>query len=372
MPIKENSEVLVPDKLKLPKPLHRYSSEEVSRKFFVNRIREISNLILGRKEVRIFLTLLLWDQIKIYLLKTDDTLDLRNVRHLTRVEMDFGAILIDDVKNSMKSYRIIDSIPFQYLPEEVIEINSVDGRLPLEAVIEDPNIALSIRINTHYAKLILGIASYLRSPLEEPWKFLEDLFRVPNLPELESVSWAGTENENRALNLIYSFFEYFATKFAGIKEHFLKIAAALFFTTTVAPTYSLELYEILTELFGEHKLETRSTQLFEAGENNDLIVCERKGKNKNRSVIYFSLADGAEWIIAGLFPDARLITLQQAIAMSFLRYSQDFLIRPWEISSIDFNYLLDIWFRSFLYTNNLDMVVFEKAKEHVRERGGAQ
>ena len=128
----------------------------------------------------------------------------------------------------------------------------------------------------------------------------------------------------------------------------------------------------LTELFGEHKLETRSTQLFEAGENNDLIVCERKGKNKNRSVIYFSLADGAEWIIAGLFPDARLITLQQAIAMSFLRYSQDFLIRPWEISSIDFNYLLDIWFRSFLYTNNLDMVVFEKAKEHVRERGGAQ
>jgi hypothetical protein len=75
---------------------------------------------------------------------------------------------------------------------------------------------------------------------------------------------------------------------------------------------------------------------------------------------------GAEWLIAGLFPDAKLIMLQQAIAISFLRYSESFLTHPWDIPPIEFNYLLDIWLRSFLYTNNLDIVVYQKAKEHVR------
>ena len=148
----------------------------------------------------------------------------------------------------------------------------------------------------------------------------------------------------------------------------MKIAATLYWTTTVNPVYSLEVYELLTEMFGEHKLETRSTHLFDAGRDNDLILCERKGKKKNRSIIYFTLYEGAEWIIAGLFPENKLIIMQQAIAISFLRFSTSFMIRPWEISAIDFNYLLDIWFRSFLYTNNLDAVVYQKAKEHVRTK----
>ncbi|MHA1991120.1 MAG: hypothetical protein ACW981_19465 [Candidatus Hodarchaeales archaeon] len=375
MPIKENSEVLVPQRLKLPKPMEQYTSESIELSFFVNRINEVTQLILGRKEAKVFLSVLLWEQIKQCLVNSDDFYDHKNIRHFTSSDLDYEPLFTEDVKTALKSFNgfIESSIPFQYVPDEVLDLYDFEGETTLEAAIEDPGGIISLRIKPKYVKIIIGISSYLRTPLEEPWKFIEDLFNIPRHFEekFEQLSPFNYENVASrpmldALKIFYSFFEYLSTKFSGIKSHFLKIASVFFWTTKISPTYSLEAFEILSEMFGDHKLETRSTQLFEASKDNDLLLCERKGKNKNRSIIYFSLNIGAEWLIAGLFPDAKLIMLQQAIAISFLRYSESFLTHPWDIPPIEFNYLLDIWLRSFLYTNNLDIVVYQKAKEHVR------
>ncbi|MFW9928187.1 MAG: hypothetical protein ACFFD1_02220 [Candidatus Thorarchaeota archaeon] len=374
MPVKENSNGSVQPRLKLPKPMERYTSETIELSFFTKRIIEITHLIIGRRESKIFLSILLWEQIKDFLIKKDNFFDHRNIRYLTTTDIDYSPLFTEDVKAILKGFDFIDPVvPFQYIPEEIIEIYDIEGETTLESAIEDPGNILTLRIKPQYVKIIIGVSNYLRSPLEEPWKFIEDLFKIPRHFEENFIQSSPFNEENipgkiqlDGLNLFFNFFEYLSVKFSGIKEHFLKIAAALFWVTKITPTYSLEVFELLSEVFGEHKLETRSTQLFEAGRDNDLLFCERKGKNKNRSIIYFSLNEGAEWMIAGLFPDAKLITLQQAISISFLRYAQKFLIQPWEIPPIEFNYLLDIWLRHFLYTNNLDIVVYQKAKEHVR------
>ena len=120
-------------------------------------------------------------------------------------------------------------------------------------------------------------------------------------------------------------------------------------------------------MFGEHKLNSRSSQLCDKCNCNDLIICGKKVGSKNRSAIYFQLAPGAEWIIANLFPDKKLIIQQQAVAIAFLRYSKQILTSPWTINPMNFNYLMDIWFKSFLYSDNLDQIVYEKARELRRE-----
>lgn len=377
MPVKDNSELLVPLRLKLPKPMERYTSETIELTFFAKRINEVTQLILGRKEAKIFLSVLMWEQLKEYLVNPDDFYDNKNIRLLTMETIDFNPLFTQDIKDVLKTFNgfIDSSIPYQYVPDDVLDLYDYEGITTLEAAIEDPGSIISIRMKPTYVKLIIGIAVHLRIPLDDPFSFISDLFQIPSHFDDKFIKLSPFNQENvakksmlDALNLFYSFFEYLSTKFSGIKEHFLKIAATLFWTTKITPTYSLEIFELLSEMFGEHKLETRSTQLYSASFDSDLLLCERKGKNKNRSIIYFSLNVGAEWIIAGLFPDARIITLQQAIAISFLRYSSTFLTHPWDIPPIEFNYLLDIWFRSFLYTNNLDTIVYQKANEHVRTK----
>ena len=355
----------IPHSLKMPKPLERYTKEEIELDFFKKRISEISNLIQGRREVKLFITLCIWMQIG----QPKDLNDLK--RFITNFDDDkLESIQISDLKSKLEIFG--EKINHQYLPRELFEFYGKNFER-----INEPQSAEYFLVKPYYAKLVIQISLNLNSPLDNPWKFLNDIFEIPrpfesiqemvekNLHLADSLLSFGSSAE--ILKLFISFFEFLAIKFSGIQEHFLKISATLFWLTRLEPVYSLEIYELLTDIFGEHKLETRSSQLYDSGQNNnDLIIAEKKGKNKNRAIIYFGLRPGAEWIIAAFFPDRRLIIQQQAIAISFLRYSKDLLISPWKINPITFNYLMDIWFRSFLYSDNLDQTVYEKAEQHRR------
>ncbi len=354
----------IPQSLKMPKPLERYTKEEIPLDFFKKRILEISTLIQGRREVKLFITLCLWMQIG----------QPKNLNELRKIITNFNeeelvSIQISDLKAKLEIFG--EKINHQYLPKELFEFY---GR-NFEQINETQS-AEYFLVKPYYAKLIIQISLYLNNPISIPDRFLMDIFEIPK--PFESIQVMVEKNLHLAdsllsfdsaevIKLFISFFEFLAIKFSGIQEHFLKIAASLFWLTRLEPVYSLEIYELLTDMFGEHKLETRSSQLYDSGqENNDLIIAEKKGKNKNRAIIYFGLRPGAEWIISAFFPDRRLIIQQQAIAISFLRYSKDLLVSPWKIDPITFNYLMDIWFRSFLYSDNLDQMVFEKAEEHRR------
>ena len=349
----------IPESLKMPKPLERYTKEELNLSFFKRRIIGVSQLIQGRREVKLTLCLILWQQIGRPLTINE----LKNIVH------HFGddytePLLLYDIKESLEKL-FNEKINYNYLPHDLLEYYDRQF-MP----ISEPQTAEFISIKPEIAKLIIQIALYLKNPLDAPWKFIEDIFIIPKpLDSLESKIKLNFDfsDLSEALLLLISLFEFFSTKFSGIQEHFLKIAATLFWLTRLEPAYSLEIYELLTEMIGEHKLDTRSSQLYDAGhEGNELIIAEKKGKNKNRAIIYFGLKSGAEWIISAFFPDQRLVIQQQAIAISFLRYSQQLLIQPWKINPMAFNYLMDIWFRSFLYSDNLDQMVYEKAKEHRR------
>ena len=355
----------IPPFLKLPKPLARYTKEEIQLDFFKNRISEISNLIQGRREIKLIITLCIWNQFG----KPKEFKDLKaSLSHIQEDTMD--PIHISDLKSDLEIFG--EKINHQYLPNELFEYYNKNFER-----IKEPQSLEYILVKPYYAKLAIQIALNLYNPLENPWKFLQDVFEIPS--PFESIQEMVEQNlhladslmsfdSNEVIKLFISFFEYLSIKFSGIQEHFLKIAATLFWLTRIEPVYSLEIYELLTEMFGEHKLETRSSQLFDSGQSeNDLIIAEKKGRNKNRAIIYFGLQPGAEWIISAFFPDRRLIIQQQAIAISFLRYSRDLLISPWKINPMNFNYLMDIWFRSFLYSDNLDQMVYEKAKEHRRK-----
>ena len=354
----------IPSVLKMPKPMERFTKEEIQLDFFKNRIYEIGTLIQGRREVKLFIILCLWMQIG----------QPKDLPELKKIVANFNEdklepIQLQDLKAKLEIFG--EKINHQYLPRELFEFYNRNFER-----IEEPQPAEYFLVKPYYAKLVIQISLNLNNPLESPWKFLNDIFEIPK--PFESIQEMVEKNLHLAdafisfesaeiLKLFISFFEYLAIKFSGIQEHFLKISATLFWLTRLEPVYSLEIYELLTDMFGEHKLETRSSQLFDSGQdNNDLIVAEKKGKNKNRAIIYFGLRPGAEWIISAFFPDRRLIIQQQAIAISFLRYSRDLLVSPWKINPITFNYLMDIWFRSFLYSDNLDQMVFEKAEEHRR------
>lgn len=355
----------IPSSLKMPKPLERYTKEEIDLEFFKKRITEISTLIQGRREVKLFITLCIWMQI-------GQPTDLNQLRKVIANynEDSLEPIQISDLKTKLEFFG--EKINHQYLPNEMFEYyNRTFER------ITEPQLAEYFLVKPYYAKLVIQISLYLNNPNPTPDRFLTHIFEIPkpfesiqemvekNLHLADSLlSFEGAE----VIKLFISFFEYLAIKFSGIQEHFLKISATLFWMTRLEPVYSLEIYELLTDMFGEHKLETRSSQLYDSGQdNNDLIIAEKKGKNKNRAIIYFGLRPGAEWIIAAFFPDRRLIIQQQAIAISFLRYAKDLLVSPWKIDPMTFNYLMDIWFRSFLYSDNLDQMVYEKAEEHRRK-----
>ena len=357
----------IPSSLKMPKPLERYTKEEIQLDFFKKRITEISTLIQGRREVKLFITLCIWMQIG----------QPKTLNELKKIILNFEEdklkeIQISDLKSKLEIFG--EKINHQYLPKELFEFYGRNFER-----IQESQSAEYFLVKPYYAKLVIQISLNLNNPLDNPWKFLTDIFEIPK--PFESIQEMVEKNLHLAdallsfdasevIKLFISFFEFLAIKFSGIQEHFLKISATLFWLTRLEPAYSLEIYELLTDIFGEHKLETRSSQLYDSGKDgNDLIIAEKKGKNKNRAIIYFGLRPGAEWIISAFFPDRRLIIQQQAIAISFLRYSKDFLVSPWKINPITFNYLMDIWFRSFLYSDNLDQMVYEKAEEHRRRLG---
>jgi hypothetical protein len=354
----------IPKFLKMPKPLERYTKEEIQLDFFKKRISEITTLIQGRREVKLFLTLCIWMQIG-----QPKTIKELNMKMSKFNEDSLESIQISELKSKLEIFG--EKINHQYLPPELFEFFNRNFEKISEA-----NHAEYFLVKPYYAKLVIQISLYLNNPLAEPWIFLRDVFEIPK--PFESIQEMVEQNLHLAdallsfdsaevIKLFISFFEYLAIKFSGIQEHFLKISATLFWLSRLETVYSLEIYELLADMFGEHKLETRSSQLFDSGQSeNDLIIAEKKGKNKNRAIIYFGLRPGAEWIISGFFPDRRLIIQQQAIAISFLRYSKDLLTTPWKINPMNFNYLMDIWFRSFLYSDNLDQMVYEKAKEHRR------
>lgn len=352
----------------MPKPMERYTKEEIKLDFFRERIEQITLLIQGRREIKLLLTVLIWLQVG----KPQRLKDLRAAAtHFETVGI--AHIPMVDLKRYLE--LLGEKINYSYLPEGLLDYYSRD----LSPTNEAQN-AEYIAVKPHMAKLTIQISLYLNTPIDYSWNFLREIFVIPqpfisvqetvqqNLTLADSLSSLNVDSQN-IIKLIYSLFEYLSTKFSGIQEHFLKISATLFWLTRLSPVYSLEIYELLTEMFGEHKLETRSSQLYESGKDNELISCEKKGKNKNRAIIYFGLRPGAEWIISGFFPDRRLLIQQQAIAISFLRYSEQLLVRPWTINPMSFNYLLDIWFRSFLYSDNLDQMVYEKAREHRRHIG---
>ena len=356
---------LIPTSLKMPKPLKRYTKEIIDLNFFRNRINEVINLIHGRKEIKLLLTFCLWLQIG----RPESIRELKS--RVQNVE-NSQYVYVLDLKKQLDLLN--EKINYQYFPN-IIELYDKEFNKT-----KNPQKAEYIQISKNIAKLAIEISIYLDSPIDDPWKFIEDIFTVPrpftsvqedvnknlSLGKLEKFD-SLTDGSLEIIKLFYSMFEYFSFKFAGIQEHFLRISATLFWCTRLEPVYSLEIYELLTEMFGEHKLESRSSQLYESSLGNDLIYCEKKGKNKNRAIIYFALQSGAEWIITSFFPGKyRLIIQQQAMTISFLRYSEDLLIRPWTINPMKFNYLMDIWFRSFLYSDNLDQLVFEKAREHRR------
>lgn len=347
----------------MPKPLVKYTREEISREFFTRRIEEVTYLIQRRREIRLFLAFCLW-------LQANRPETLKELKYSVQtIESSSQKVNINDLKYYLD--LINEKINFQYLPNEILEFfNHYSNKT------SDYPSAEFIIINKNLAKLAVQIVLYLNSPIDPAWEFIEDIFIIPrpfsilkrhsnnnsdlwNTERFEFLSKGARE----IIKLIYYMFEYFSRKFSGIQEHFLRMSATLFWCTRPDPVYSLEIYELLTEMFGEHRLITRSSQLCDRCNGNDLIICEKKGGTKHRSAIYFGLSPGAEWIIAGFFPDQRLIIQQQAVAISFLRYSKQILTCPWTINPMNFNYLMDIWFRSFLYSDNLDQIVYEKARQ---------
>jgi hypothetical protein len=347
----------------MPKPLVKFAKEKISREFFCQRIDEITKLIQRRREIRLLLTFCVWLQAN----RPETLKELKkSAQHLDRNSQQ---VSINDLKYYLD--LVDEKINFQNLPNDILKFyNHYSNQ------IKDGQSAEYIQINKKMAKLILQIVLYLNSPIDPPWDFIEEIFVIPRPftslyrhSDYNNGFWYSerfdflTKGAQDVIKLIYSMFEYFSLSFSGIQEHFLLMSASLFWCTRPESVYSLEIYELLGEMFGAHKLYTRSTQLYENSSNNDLIKCEKKGRNKNRSIIYFGLRPGAEWIITGFFPDQRLIMQQQAVAISFLRYSKQILTCPWTINPMNFNYLMDIWFRSFLYSDNLDQIVFEKARQ---------
>jgi hypothetical protein len=313
--LKLTNNILIPKYLKMPKPLVRYTREEISREFFSSRIDEVTLLIQRRREIRLFLTFCLWLQAK-----RPETL--KELKYSVQtLEKSSQKVSVNDLKYYLD--LINEKINFQHLPTEILEFYNHYSN-----VTNDYQSAEYIQINKNIAKLAVQIVLYLDSPIDPAWEFIEDIFVIPR-PFLSLKRYSNsnldlwiserfeflTKGAREIIKLIYNMFEYFSIKFSGVQEHFLRMSATLFWCTRPEPVYSLEIYELLTEMFGEHKLTTRSSQLCDRCNGNDLINCEKKGGTKNRSAIYFGLSPGAEWIIAGFFPDQRLIIQQQFIVL---------------------------------------------------------
>ena len=352
------NKVLIPKYLKMPKPLVKYSREKISLDFFKKRIKEITLLIQNRRDVRLFMTFCLW-------LQSDHP---ENTNKLS-FSLNTKKVNINELKRYLD--LINEKINFQMIPNDILEFYSNSYTKT-----KDIQSAQYIQVNDELAKLVVQIILQLDNPIDPEFEFIEDIFIIPDHFCLNSRSsydnsdlWSSgmfdkiNKGAQDIIKSIYNLLTYFAEKFSGSQEHFLRMSATLFWCTRPEPVYSLEIFGLLTEMFGEHKLNTRSSQLCDKCTTNVLINCEKKVGSKNRSSIYFRLSTGAEWIIAYLFPDKRVIIQQQAVAISFLRYSKQILTCPWTINPMNFNYLMDIWFRSFLYSDNLDEIVYEKARE---------
>ena len=354
---------LIPKYLTMPKPLVKHSREKISKEFFVQRIKEIGILIQKRREVRLFLTFCIW-------LQTGCPENLEQLSDsLNSNEDSSHKVSIKEIGQYMD--LVNEKINWQNIPTNILEF--YNGH---KTKINDYTSAQYIRINNYMANLLIQILFQIKNPIEKTWDFLEDIFKIPR-PDIDCncnskskiVLWSFGRFENLSqgsvivIKSIYNMFGYFSTTFSGIHEHFFHMAATLFWCTRTESVYSLELYELLKEMFGEHKLHSRSSQLCDKCTSSELVNCEKKVGSKNRSSIYFILSPGAEWIIANLFPDEKLLMQQQAIAISFLRYSKRILTSPWTINPINFDYLMDVWFKSFLYSDNLDQIVYEKARE---------
>ena len=346
----------------MPKPLVKYSRERLDLDFFVKRIQDITLLIQNRRDVRLLFTFCVWVQV-------GRPENLEELKSSLNIDKRFHKVSIKDLKQYMDF--INEKINMQQLPSNILEFyNSSYTKT------KDIQSAQFVQINNELAKLIIQIVLHLDDPIDPEFEFIEDIFIIPkpfstsnkyfnnnsDLWSSESFEKLSKSSQN-IIKSIYSLLTYFADKFSGAQEHFLRISATLFWCTKPEPIYSLEIFGLLTEMFGNHKLNTRSSQLCDKCNTNVLITCEKKGGTKNRSAIYFRLSTGAEWIITNLFPDKKLIIQQQAVAISFLRYSKQILTCPWTINPMNFNYLMDIWFRSFLYGDNLDEIVYEKARE---------
>lgn len=361
--LKSSNHILIPKYLTMPKPLVKNSREKIDKEFFIQRIKDISIFAQKRRDTRIFFTFCIW-------LQAGCPENLKELRDLSKsVDNVSQKVSIKELGNCLD--KVDEKINWQFLPLNVLEFYSVD-----KSKTKDYLSAQYVRINSYMANLLIQLLIQLRSPLDPAWDFLEDIFIIPQSilgcncnSELKDHLWTVERFENlntgslSIIKQIYDMFNYFSENFSGIQEHYLRMSATLFWCTRTEPVYSLELYTLLQEMFGEHKLNSRSSQLCDKCLENKLICCQKKVGSKNRSSIYFMLAPGAEWIIASLFPDENLIIQQQAVAVSFLRYSKQILTQPWTIDPLNFNYLMDVWFKSFLYSDNFDQIVYEKALE---------
>lgn len=354
---------LIPKYLTMPKPLVKHSREKISKEFFVQRVKEVSIFIQKRREVKLFLTFCIWMQAGC----PECFEELRE--SIKYIENDSHKVSIKEISQYLDLAN--EKINWQFIPTTILEFYS-----GYKTKTKDYLSAQYIRINSYMSNLLIQILLQLNNPLEPAWDFLEDIFTIPrpytacNCHSDSKIDlWFSERFEHLSsaslavVKSIYDIFNYFTNRLSGIHEHFLRMSATLFWCTRTEPVYSLELYELLKEMFGDHKLHTRSSQLCEKCFSDDLINCEKKMGSKNRSSIYFILTPGAEWIIASFFPDRKLIMQQQAIAISFLRYSKRILTCPWTINPMCFDYLMDVWFKSFLYSDNLDQIVYEKARE---------
>lgn len=360
------ADILQPPKnLKMPKPLVKFSREEIKKEFFVKRITDITLFIQKRRDVRLLLSFSLWYQCG----RPETTKSLRE--SINNNDLVFQKIPTQKLRALLDLLN--EKISLQHVQPGILEFyNGQDNQ------ISDFQTAQSILITTDLARLMVQIILFLDSPIDPSIDFIEDIFIIPR-PFISS-NYNATHNSDiwnssgfeqlsdgaqTIIKLIYNTFGYFAYEFSGVQEHYLRMAATLFWCTRTEPVYSLEIFELLTEMFGNHKLSTRSSQLCDKCNTSTLITCEKKVGSKNRSSIYFRLAPGAEWILTSFFPDPdrKLIIQQQAVALSFLRYSKQILTCPWTINPMNFNYLMDVWFKSFLYSDNLDQIVYEKARE---------
>lgn len=365
--LKLSNKILIPKYLKMPKPQVKYSREKISKEFFSNRINEITHLIQSRRDVKLFLTFCIWLQAN----KPKNINELN--RSVNNFEKESKKACIKDLKYFLD--LVDEKLNVQQLPMDILEFfDSGDTR------VKDPGTSYFVQVNKQIAKLTIQIVLNLEKPIDPAWDFIEEIFPIPrpSITQPKKLNdsldpWVIGRFEildkysQEMIKLIYNMFEYFSNEFSGIHEHFLRMATTLFWCTRPESVYSLEMYGLLTEMFGEHKLNTRSSQLCDKCNCNELITCEKKIGSKNRSSIYFMLSPGAEWIIVNFFPDNRDLIQQQAVAISFLRYSKQILTCPWTINPMNFNYLMDIWFKSFLYSDNLDQIVYEKARELRRE-----